>query len=75
MGRKESNQTNTQRMPKNAMKHRYCVTEHIYVKICRLFPLFVKIEFKNLQLPMTSLCNNVILLFEIILQRFMADII
>ena len=44
------------------------------MKICRLFPLFVKICFKNVQSPMTSFCNNLILLFELILQRFMADI-
>ena len=44
------------------------------MKICRLFPLFVELCFKNVQSPMTSLGNNVILLFELILQRFMADI-
>ena len=44
------------------------------MKICRLFSLFAKIQFKNIQLPMPSLCNNIILLLELILQRFMADI-
>ena len=44
------------------------------MKICWLFPLFVKICFKNVQSPMTSLSNNLILLFEFILQRFMANI-
>ena len=63
-----------QRMPKHVMEHRYCVTKHISMKICRLFPLFVKIKFKNVQSPMTSLFNNIILLFEFILQCFMADI-
>ena len=38
--------------------------------ICWLFPLFVKIYFQNVQSPMTSLCNNLVLLFEFILQRF-----
>ena len=63
-----------QRMPKDLMEHRYCVTEHMSRKICRLFPLFVKICFINVQSPMTSLCNNLILLFEFILHCFMADI-
>ena len=65
---------NLQRMPKDVTEHRYCVTEHISMKICRLFSLFVKICFENVQSPMTSLCNNLILLFEFILQRFVADI-
>ena len=63
-----------QRMPKDVMEHRYCVTEQMSMKICRLFPLFVKICFINVQSPMTCLCNNLILLFEFILHRFMADI-
>ena len=60
-------------MPKDVTEHR-CVMEHISMKICWLFPHFVKICFKNVQSPITSLCNNLILLFEIILQRFMANI-
>ena len=44
------------------------------MKICRLFPRFAKICLKNVQSPMTSLCNNLILLFGLILQRFMANI-
>ena len=32
-----------QRMPKDVIEHRYCVTEHIPMKICRLFPILVKI--------------------------------
>ena len=63
-----------QRMPKYVMEHRYWVMEHTSMKLCRLFPLFDKIYFKNVQSPMTSICNNIILLFEFILQRFMADI-
>ena len=35
---------------------------------------FVKICSKIVQSPMTSLCNNLILLFEFVLQRFMANI-
>ena len=42
--------------------------------ICWLFLLFAKICFKNVQSPMTSLCSNLILLFEFILQPFMANI-
>ena len=34
------------------------------MKICWLFPLFVKICLKNVQSSMTSLCSNLILLFE-----------
>ena len=56
------------------MGQNYCVTEHMSMKICRLFSLFVKMCFKNVQSPMISLCKNEILLFEFILQRFMADI-
>ena len=63
-----------QRMSKDVIEHRYCVTEHISMKICRLFPLFIKISFKNVQSPMTSFCNNIILLVEFILQRFIVDI-
>ena len=44
------------------------------MKICWLFPLFVKICLKNVQSSMTSLCNNLILLFEYILVRFIANI-
>ena len=46
------------------------------MKICStwLFPLFIRICFENVQSPMASLCNNLILLFEFILQRSMADI-
>ena len=44
------------------------------MKICWLFPLFAKICFKNVQSPMNSLCNDLILLFEFILHRFMANI-
>ena len=65
---------NLQRMPKDFTELRYCVTEHIDMKICRLFPLFVKICLKNVQSPMTSLCNNFIVLFVFILQRLMTDI-
>ena len=61
-------------MPKDVMEHRCCVTEHISMKICWLFPFSVKICFKNVQSSMTSLYNNWILLFEFILQRLMADI-
>ena len=61
-------------MPKDVMEHSYCVTEHMSMKIGRLFPLFVIICFINVQSPMTSLCNNLILLFEFILHHFMADI-
>ena len=61
-------------MPKDVMEHRYCVTEHMSMKNCRLFTLFVKICFINVQSSMTSLCNNLILLFQCILHRFMADI-
>ena len=63
-----------QRMPKYVTEGIYCVTEHIIMKICRLFLLFVKICFKKVQSPKTSLCNYLILLFEFILQRFMTDI-
>ena len=31
-----------QRMPKDVMEHKYCVTEHMSMKICRVLPLFVK---------------------------------
>ena len=63
-------------MPKDVTEHRCCVMEHISIKICWLFPRFVKICFKNVQSSMTSLCNNLIILhvFEIILQRFMVNI-
>ena len=61
-------------MPKDVLEHRYYVKEHMSMKICRLFPLFVKTSFQNVQSLMTSLCKNLILLFEFILQRFMADI-
>ena len=44
------------------------------MKICWLFLLFVKICCKNVQSPMTSLCNNLTLLFEFILHRFKANI-
>ena len=47
-----------QRMAKDVMEHRCCVAELISMKICWLFPFFVKICFKNVQSPMTSLCNN-----------------
>ena len=63
-----------QRMSKEFMEHKYCATEHISMKICRLFPLIVKILFKNVQSPMTGLCNNIILLFEFILQCLVDDI-
>ena len=63
-----------QRMPKDVTEHRCCVTEYISMKICWIFPLFVKICFKNVQSPMTCLCNDIISLFEFILQHFMADI-
>ena len=65
---------NLQRRPKDVMEHRYCVTELISTKICRLFPLLVRIFFENVQSPMTNLCNKLILLFEFIYQCFMADI-
>ena len=55
-----------QRMLKDVMEHRYYVTEHMSMEICRLFPLFVKMCFKNVQSPMTSLRKNLILLFEFI---------
>ena len=58
-----------QRMSKYVMEHRYWITEHMSMKICRSFPLFVKMCFKNVQSPMTSLYKNLILLFEFILQR------
>ena len=61
-------------MPKDVMEHRHCVTEIISMKICRVFPLFIKIQFKNVQSQMTSVCNNIILLVEFILQRSMPDI-
>ena len=63
-----------QRMSKDVMEHRYCVTEHMSMKICRLFPLFVGICFIYVQSPITSLCNNFIILFVFILHRFRADI-
>ena len=63
-----------QGMPKDVTEHRCCVMEYISMKICWSFPLFLKICFKNVQSPMTSLCNNLILLFEFILKRFMANI-
>ena len=44
------------------------------MEICNLCPFFVKICFKIVQSPMTSLCNNLILLFEFVLRRFMANI-
>ena len=50
------------------MEHRYCVMDLISIKICRLFPVFAKICFKNVQSPMTSLCNKLVLLFEFILK-------
>ena len=59
-----------QRMPKDVMEHRCCVMEYLSMKVCWLFPHFVK----NVQSPMTSLCNNLILLFKFILQRCMANI-
>ena len=65
---------NLQRMPKDVMEQRYCVTEHMAMKICRFFPLFVNMCLKNVQSPLTNLCKNLILLFEFILQCFMADI-
>ena len=61
-------------MPKDVTEYRNCVTEHASMKICFLFTLFIKICFKNVQSLMASLCNNLILLFEFIFQRFMADI-
>ena len=61
-------------MPKDVTEHIYCVMEHLSKKICWFFPLFVKICFKNVQSPMASLFNNLILLFEFILQHFMANI-
>ena len=63
-----------QRMHKDVMQHRYCVRGNMSMKICRLVALFVIICFINVQSPMTSLCNNLLLLFEFILHRFMADI-
>ena len=63
-----------QRRPKNVMEHRYCITELISMKICRLFPLFVRVCFKIVHSLMTSLCNKFTLLFEFILQCFIADI-
>ena len=36
-----------QRMPKHVMEHRYCVTEHISIEICRLFPLFQNCSITN----------------------------
>ena len=44
------------------------------MKICWLFPLFVKKCYENVQSSMTSLCNNLILLFDFILLRFIANI-
>ena len=61
-------------MPKDIVEHSYCVTEHIFMKICRLLPLFFKKQFENFQSSMPSLCNNITLLFEFILQSFMTDI-
>ena len=60
-----------QRMPKDVTEYRYCVTGYISLKICWLFPLFVKICFKmfNPQWPAYAIT----LLFEFFLQRFMAD--
>ena len=63
-----------QRRHKDVMEHRYCVTELISMKIGRLFSLFVRISLKDVQSPMTSLCNKLILLFEFILQCFMSDL-
>ena len=56
-----------QRRPKDVPEHRYCVTKPIAMKVCRLC-------FRNVQSPMTSLCNKLILLFEFILKCFMAYI-
>ena len=63
-----------QRMPKYVIEHRYCVTEHIPIKYVGYFQYLLKYNLKNVRSPITSLCNNIILLFEFILQRFMDDI-
>ena len=51
-----------------------CYGIYIYENLLLLFSIFVKMCFKNIQSPTTSLCNNLILLFEFILQRFMTNI-
>ena len=44
------------------------------MKICWLLPFFVNICLKNVQSSMTSVCNNLILLFDFILLRSIASI-
>ena len=46
-----------QRMSKDVTEHRYCIMEHIFMKICRLFPLFVNYNLKmfNHQLPVYAI--------------------
>ena len=51
------------------------VLRNLYLrKSAVFFPLYVRIYFNNVQSLMASLCNKLILLFEFILQCFMADI-
>ena len=49
-----------QRMPKDVTEYRYCVTGYISLKICWLFPLFVKICFKmfNPQWPAYAITDT-----------------
>ena len=47
-------------MPKDVTEYRYCVTGYISLKICWLFPLFVKICFKmfNPQWPAYAITDT-----------------